>query len=310
MINARTISTSNHLRTQGLEGVALRSDLDIARISDAGAIVHAALMAAADACVPGAMTSDLDDAAAEVIAKNGADPLFLDHVGPHGDFPASTCISVEDEVVHGIPGPRRLNAGEIVSIDCGVRFNDWCADAAVTVPVGAIDSQRQELIDVTEAILGLALRMIRPGRRWSEIALALQEMTFDAGFGIVEKFCGHGIGRQLHEPPAVPCVLTRALLGRGDFTLRPGMVLAIEPILAMEAPALRSDGTASGVPTFLAEDGWTVKTLMGEVTSHFEHTIAVGRSGAYVLTAGHDSLNEASHVARIPVDIINAGSNA
>ena len=232
----------------------------------------------------------------------------LDYSGPQGDFPATTCISVEDEIVHGIPGLRTLRAGEIVSIDCGVRFNEWCADAAITVPVGVIDSQRIELLEVTEAILALAIRMIRPGRRWSEIASALQAMTFDAGFGIVEQYCGHGIGRQLHEPPAVPCVMTRSLMGRGDFTLQRGMILAIEPILALEAPALRADGTASGVPTFIGEDGWTVRTLMGEITSHFEHTIAVGPRYAEILTTNMANADMGMHPARISFDAVNTGS--
>ena len=116
--------------------------------------------------------------------------------------------------------------------------------------------------------------------------------------------------RQLHEPPAVPCVMTRSLLGRGDFTLRPGMVLAIEPILAMEGPALRAGGTASGVPTYLADDGWTVRTLMGEVTSHFEHTVAVGRGEAQILTAGQSSSHVATSAARMPLETIEAGTSA
>lgn len=310
VINAYSNLNSKRFGTRSLGGSTLRSEIEIARIHDAGQIVHAALEAARNACVPGASTIDLDEAATKVIADMGAEPLFLDHAGPHGDFPAATCISVEDEVVHGIPGTRELLAGEIVSIDCGVRLKDWCADAAITVPVGAIDADRQDLLDVTESILALAIRMIRPGRRWSEIARELQAMTFDAGYGIVEQFCGHGIGRQLHELPAVPCVLTKSLLGRGDFTLHSGMVLAIEPILAMDAPAIRADNTAAGVPTFVGDDGWTVHTLMGEITSHFEHTVAVRPQGAEILTGSPPIPCVERRSARIPNDELNTGSLA
>ena len=308
VIHIHSNLNSKLIGTKSLGGCAIRTEFEIARIRDAGEIVSAALKAARNACIPGATTAELDDAAASVIAAYGAEPLFLDHAGPCGDFPASTCISVEDEVVHGIPGLRELSAGEIVSIDCGVRFKDWCADAAITVPVGAIDSERQDLLDATESILALAIRMIRPGRRWSEIARELQAMTFDAGYGTVEEFCGHGIGKQLHEPPAVPCVLTKSLLGRGDFTLQAGMVIAIEPILAMDSPALRADDTAAGVPTYMGSDGWTVRTLMSEITSHFEHTVAVGAYGAEILTLSDPKATSTTRNARIPDHAKHSGS--
>ena len=285
----------NPLGTTRPESGILRTDLEIDGIREAGYVVHAALEAARTACVPGATTADVNQAATTVIYNAGADPLFFDQTSEAGPFPAATCTSVEDEVVHGLPGSRVLRSGEIISIDCGVRLDGWCADSAITVPVGEVDSERLELLAANEAILLHAIEMIRPGRRWSEIAGILQEMTFELGYGTVEEFSGHGIGVLLHEMPAVPCVLTRGIMGRGDFTLRPGMTMAIEPILVMEPPALRGDGTAVGVPIMLDEDGWTTRTLMGQVTSHFEHTVVVTRSGAEVLTSPEDLNFAAGH---------------
>jgi methionyl aminopeptidase len=204
-------------------------------------------------------------------------------------FPAVACVSVDDEVIHGIPGDRRLEGGEIVSIDCGARLDGWCADAAISVPVGAVAADRLELLEATRTVLDTAVDLIRPGRRWSEIARILQELALDAGYGVLDDFTGHGIGRDLHEFPAVPSHLTRGLAGRGDFTLRRGMVLAIEPILVLvgsvSGAAVRGDGTACGVPVETAADGWTVRTVDAAVAAHFEHTVAVGRSGATILTS-------------------------
>ena len=287
----------NGARPSGTPG--LRSRSDIARIREAGLVVRAALDAMAEATVPGITTAELDELAARVISDAGAEPLFLGRQGPLGEFPATTCISVEDEITHGVPGDRILRDGEIVSIDCGVRLDGWCADAAMTVPVGRIDFERRELIEANEALLWMAIRMIRPGRRWSEIAESLQTFALDSGYGIIEEFTGHGIGRQLHEAPAVPSTMTTSLQGRGDFTLRPGMVLALEPMLVMEGAALRGDGTAAGVPTFTSQDGWTVRTLMGEIVSHFEHTVVVTANGSEVLTAG-DSRSNTPEVPQIP----------
>ena len=223
----------------------------------------------------------------------GAEPLFVgqspDEAKAGQPFPAVACVSVDEEAIHGIPGDRRLEGGEIVSIDCGARLDGWCADAAITVPVGAVAADRLELLEATLTVLDTAVDLIRPGRRWSEIARILQELALDAGYGVLDDFTGHGIGRDLHEFPAVPTHLTRGLTGRGDFTLRRGMVLAIEPILVLvgsvSGAAVRGDGTACGVPVETAADGWTVRTVDAAVAAHFEHTVAVGRSGATILTA-------------------------
>lgn len=265
----------------------------MAGIAACGDVVAKALDAARSACVVGHRTSDVAAAIEDVLNVAGAEPLFVgqspEEAKAGQPFPAVACVSVDEEAIHGIPGERRLEGGEIVSIDCGARLDGWCADAAITVPVGAVAADRLELLEATRTVLDTAVDLIRPGRRWSEIARILQELALDAGYGVLDDFTGHGIGRDLHEFPAVPTHLTRGLAGRGDFTLRRGMVLAIEPILVLvgsvSGAAVRGDGTACGVPVETAADGWTVRTVDAAVAAHFEHTVAVGRSGATILTS-------------------------
>jgi methionyl aminopeptidase len=254
---------------------------------EAGHVVRAALDAAVACCVPGALTADVDRAATQVIAAAGAEALFLNYPTyvPGEGFPAATCVSVNEEIVHGVPGRRVLRAGDVVSIDCGARLHEWCADAAITVPVGEIAPDWVRLLAVTEAMLAEAIHAIRPGRRWSEIARGMQALAEGAGFGIVVEYVGHGIGRQLHEAPEVPCHARddrrnghgggRLELSERDFTLRPGMTLAIEPMLALGSPE-----------TIERPDGWTVATADGLPAAHFEQTIAVTADGADVLTDG------------------------
>jgi methionyl aminopeptidase len=272
------------------EPVALRTADEIERIGAAGRVVAQALEAARLACVPGVTTREVAAAAERVLLDEGATPVFrgrLDDVSGV-PFPAAATVSVEDVVLHGMPGDRRILDGELVSIDCAARLDGWHADAAITVEVGRVDATRARLATAVQDLLDTAIDLVRPGIRWSRIATILQEVAFDSGYGLVEGFTGHGIGRDLHESPAVPASLTAGLRGRGDFTLRPGMVLAIEPVLvaagSISGPARRADGTAAGVPLVLDEDGWSIRTLDGAVAAHAEHTIAVGRRGAVVLT--------------------------
>ncbi|MDG2020437.1 MAG: type I methionyl aminopeptidase [Phycisphaerales bacterium] len=272
--------------------IAIRSSADIEGIAACGQVVAEALEAGRRLCVPGCSTGEISSAVASVLADRNAQPLFIGLASEDNAnapaFPAAACVSVDEEVIHGIPGDRRLGGGELVKIDCGARLDGWCADAAITVPVGETASARLELIKATETVLETAVELIRPGRRWSDIARILQDLALDAGYGVLDDFTGHGIGRELHEFPAVPSHLTRGLNGRGDFTLRRGMVLAIEPILVLvgsvSGAAVRGDGTACGVPVEVAADGWTVRTVDAAVSAHFEHTVAVGRSGATILT--------------------------
>lgn len=273
--------------------IALRSAEEIDAIEVVGGIVADALEAAAAVCIPGATTTSVADAAHRVIKDRGAESLVLG-AGADSDllgldpFPAAACISVEDVVMHGMPGPRVLLDGEIVGIDVAARFNGWCADAAITTAVGQVDERRRRLVAAANDLLETAIDLVRPGVRWSSIATVMQELAIGAGYGVIEGFAGHGIGRDLHESPAVPSQLTAGLLGRADFTIRPGMVFAIEPTLVdqgpISGPALRGDGTAAGTPVAIDSDGWSIRTLDGAVAAHAEHTIAVDRRGARVLT--------------------------
>ena len=271
---------------------ALRTQSEIEKIRAAGEIVHEAIERASEACIPGAFTCDLAEVVRDSIEHAGAEALFLDYPKyvPGQGFPGVACISVNDAVIHGVPGRERLESGDVVSIDCGVRLDGWCADGSRTVAAGIMTPAHLELVQATKQMLESAISQIRPGVRWSTIAASLDSLASDAGYGVVSEYVGHGIGRHLHEAPSAPAVMTRSLGGRGDFTLRPGMVIAVEPMLVLideaSSESCRGTGKAFRVDTLTASDGWTVRTSSGAVASHFEHTIAVTRSGSDVLTAG------------------------
>jgi methionyl aminopeptidase len=272
--------------------LALRSSEDIAGIRAAGEIVAGALEAARAACAAGVTTAELDRVVHGWIRSAGAEPVFLGYRGS-GDagasvrppFPATSCISVNEELVHGVPGGRVLQAGDVVSIDAGVRFDGWCADSAITVAVGEVDRGCTRMVETAEAMLAEAILAIRPGIRWSSIARMMESIAVDAGFTIAVDFVGHGIGRELHEPPQVPCSVYASFLEGGDFTLRPGMVLAIEPMIVCEPPVRNERGELRNPGVTLAADGWTVVLDSGARSCHVEHTVAVTRDGAQVLTS-------------------------
>ena len=225
--------------------------------------------------VPGVTTAEIDAVIAEHFRQCGAQPLFMNY--PHQNngrppFPAATCTSVNEEVVHGIPNNRPLPEGAIVSVDTGCRVNGWCGDAAVTYPVGNISPAVQRLLDVTLATLDLAFELMHTKSRWSQVAREMAQFVRDNGFSTVECFVGHGIGRQMHEEPQVP---NYGNPGTG-IRLKPGLVIAIEPMLMLGDERTR-----------VLADGWTVVTADGSLAAHFEHTVAVTEHGAEVLTARH-----------------------
>jgi methionyl aminopeptidase len=271
------------LRAKDAEPIALRSATEIQAIGRAGAVVGAALNAASVLCEPGVTTAELDAAAAAVLRCAGAVSLFLNYPNRSAEFgfPASTCVSVNEEIVHGIPGERVLRGGDIVTIDCGARLDGWCADAAITVCIGHTAPVIRELADTAEGVLEAAIAMIRPGVSWSEIAAHMQLIAEDAGFGVVRRYVGHGIGRDMHEAPQVPAFLSDAFARRGDFTLQPGMVLAIEPML-----------TIGSSETAVLDDGWTVVTADGLPACHVEHTVAVTYRGGQVMTRPRAAVRE------------------
>jgi len=256
--------------------IQIKSATQLAAMAEAGEVVAGALAAAAAAVKAGISTADLDAVAAEQIRAAGATPSFL---GYHG-FPATTCVCVNNEVVHGIPSPARLlREGDVVSIDCGASVGGWHADAAVTVGVGTVTPELAALLAACEQALWQGMAAARAGARVGDISAAVARAARSAGdYGIVEDYVGHGIGSEMHMDPAVP---NTGRPGRGPV-LADGMALAIEPLLVLGRP-----GTA------LLGDGWTVVTEDGSPAAHFEHTVAITAAGPRVLTAGGGRLGRA-----------------
>jgi len=228
--------------------------------------VAAALDAAKEAVKPGVSTADLDAVAEQVIRDAGAVPSFL---GYHG-YPASTCTSVNEEVVHAIPSPHRILAeGDVITIDCGAILDGWHGDAAVTVPVGEVDPEVLRMAWVAEEAMWAGIAQVRAGNHLSDIGHAIESVAKAARYSVVREYVGHGIGTAMHEEPQVP---NYGRPGRG-LRLEEGLVLAIEPMLNEGGPETR-----------VLEDGWTVVTRDGSRSAHFEHTVAITPDGPEVLT--------------------------
>ncbi|MBU6422765.1 MAG: type I methionyl aminopeptidase [Chloroflexi bacterium] len=231
----------------------------------AGAVVAEMLARCSAAVRPGITTGELDAIGAAVIREHGATSSFLGYYG----YPATICTSVNDEIVHGIPGRRKLHEGDIVGIDVGAIVDGWHADAAVTVPVGKVKPEAARLIRVTEEALRRGIAAARPGNRLGDIGTAVQAFAEQNGYSVVRNYVGHGIGRAMHEAPQVPNYGTA---GQGR-PISPGLCIAIEPML--------NGGDAA---TRVEADGWTVRTADGSLSAHFEHTLAVTEEGPVVLT--------------------------
>ncbi|MDG3007196.1 type I methionyl aminopeptidase [Paludisphaera mucosa] len=255
--------------------IQLKSPREIALMREAGRLVNRALEAARRLAVPGATTADLDEAVAAVFREAGATPLFLGYpCSTKGKpaFPAVICSSVNEHVVHGIPNRRPLREGDVVSVDTGCRLNGWCGDSAVTLAVGEVAPDVKKLLAVTAETLDLAVRAMGRCRLWSEVAAVMEQYVKSQGFYVIEKFVGHGIGKDMHEEPQVPNFVSKALR-RNDIRLEPGVVLAVEPMVAMGTKDVRT-----------LDDGWTVETRDRRPSAHFEHTIAMTPDGPEVLT--------------------------
>jgi methionyl aminopeptidase len=246
--------------------VVLKSSQEIEKMRRAGQVVREVLELVRNHVKPGATTLDLEKAAAGRLAELGVKAAFK---GYHG-FPCVLCASVNSEVVHGIPSPKRvLKAGDIVSLDFGAVVDGYYGDAAITVPVGAIDADTERLLAVTEASLEAGIAAVRPGATLGDVGAAVQGVVEAGGFSVVRDFVGHGIGVHMHEDPQVPNFGVR---GHG-MKLRAGMVIAIEPMVN----AGKSD-------VKVLADGWTAVAADGSMSAHFEHTVAVTATGARVLT--------------------------
>lgn len=249
-------------------GVERKSARELELMRTAGRINAEALAAMAAAVRPGITTRQLDIIAEKVIRGHGAEPAFKGYPGPY-PYPFTTTVSVNEELVHGLPGPRALRDGDVVSLDCGTRYQGFYADAALTVGVGELSPLAQRLIEITEQSLYVGIRLMRPGQRTGDVAAAMQGYVEDHGFRMVRDYTSHGIGRNMHEDPEV-----RYYVKPGTGTLlQPGMTIALEPMVLV--------GTAE---TSVRPDQWTVVSANGSLACHFEHTLAVTAGEPEILT--------------------------
>ncbi len=253
--------------------ITIKSAQELQKMRIAGRINAEALAAAYAVIRPGATTADLNAAAEEVLTKYGVLSPFKHYPGPY-PYPASTCVSVNDELVHGIPNAkRRLIEGDIVSVDCGVVYEGYVGDSAFTAGVGEVSSRVQKLLEVTEQALYLGINQMRAGNRVGDISSTIQIFAEDQGFQVTREYTGHGVGQRMHEGPQVP---NYGFSGRG-MLLRQGMTIALEPMLLMNSPMTR-----------VTPDEWTVVSFDGLPTAHYEHTVAITENGPLILTVLED----------------------
>ncbi len=255
--------------------IKLKSPREIGLMREAGQLVAEALAEVRRLAVPGATTAELDAAVEAIFREREATPLFRgvpSTVKGKPPFPAVICASVNEQVVHGIPNHRPLREGDVLSVDTGCRLNGWCGDSAVTLAIGTPSPEVQKLLDVTRETLELAIRAMNRCRLWTEVAGLMQQYVRSQGMYVIEKFVGHGIGQGMHEEPQVPNFVSKALR-KNDIRLEPGIVLAIEPMVALGTKEVRTLG-----------DGWTVETKDRRPSAHFEHTVAMTVDGPQVLT--------------------------
>lgn len=248
--------------------MVLKTPDELAVMDRANTLVHDTLRLVAEAAAPGVSTKELDRLAEEHIRAGGGRPAFKGYRG----YPATLCTSVNDVIVHGIPSAdHKLRNGDVMGLDCGVVLDGFIGDAAITVPIGDMAPEAKRLLDVTRECLELAVEVVRPGNRLTDIGAVIQKHAEAAGFSVVRELVGHGIGRSMHEDPQV---YNFGPGGRGP-ELRPGLVLAIEPMV---------NAGVSGV--MFDDDGWTARTEDGKLSAHFEYSVAVTENGPWVLGVG------------------------
>ena len=245
--------------------IVLKTEQEIGYMRDAGRIVGQTLAVIKKAISPGITTQELDHIAEQFIRRAGGVPAFKGYCG----FPASICSSINEQVVHGIPGPRQLKDGDVISIDIGVKLNRYYGDAAITVPVGEVDAEILKLLSVTEQALNKGIEQAIKGNRLSDISHAVQLHAEAYGYGVVRDYVGHGIGQRMHEDPQIP---NYGPPGRGPL-LKSGMTLAIEPMINYGTPDVE-----------VLADGWTVVTVDRKISAHFEHTVAITEGEPEILT--------------------------
>lgn len=274
----------------------IKSPREIQLMREAGKIVAEALRRVRAMVKPGVKTIEVDQMVEAFYREKGVLPLFKGYPGPRVPFPAVTCLSINHEVVHGIPGPRVLKEGDLFKVDTACKLNGWCADSAITIMVGEVRPECRRLVKVALEVLEIA-RVEMPKRsRWSEVAAKMQRHAESNGFSMVEQYVGHGIGRIMHENPQVPNFVSRDSkeAKKNDFRLEEGLVLAVEPMLNMGRPEVRT-----------LSDHWTVVTADGLPSVHVEHTFALTGGGVVVVTA--DEEPEAAVIGERPVDEQSVG---
>lgn len=252
--------------------ITIKSKREFAKMAIAGATVAAVHEAVREAAEPGVSLMALEEISARIISERGCTSSFL---GYHGTYPATLCLSPNDVIVHGIPSERRLEEGDILSVDSGAIFEGFHGDAAFTMPIGAVSPEAQRLIDVTEEALWAGVRQVRKGGHLGDIGASVAAIGEANSYGVVEEYVGHGIGRQMHEEPQVP---NYGKPGQG-LRLRTGMSLCIEPMFNVGSRQTSVDA-----------DGWTVRTADGSLSAHWEHTVCLTPDGPQVFTAGEEPI--------------------
>jgi methionyl aminopeptidase len=248
--------------------IVIKNEKELALLREAGRVNALALKTVHQMIRPGVATIDLDAAAEELIRKHGGIPVFKGYPGAY-PFPATLCVSVNEELVHGFPSKRKLREGDIVSVDCGTLLEGFVGDSAFSMGVGEISAKAQHLLQVTEQALSEGIAKMRPGNRTGDVSSAIQKYVESQGFHVTREYTGHGVGRAMHEGPQVPNYGTP---GRG-VVLRPGMTIALEPMVLVGTPHTR-----------VMPDQWTVVSADGSLTAHFEHSVAVTTGEPLILT--------------------------
>lgn len=250
--------------------ITIKSRREFEKMAVAGACVAAVHRAVREAAQPGVSLLELEEISRQVLADRECTSSFLNY---HGTYPATLCLSPNDVIVHGIPGEYRLQEGDILSVDAGAIYQGFHGDAAFTMPIGEVAPEVQALVDATEEGMWAGVRAVQPGARLGDIGAAISEVGRRHGYGVVEEYLGHGIGRQMHEEPQIPNV---GEPGKG-MKLRAGMALCIEPMFNMGRRHTTVD-----------PDGWTVRTADGSLSAHWEHTVAITKDGVMIFTAGEE----------------------
>lgn len=252
--------------------ISFKTEREIYAMRKAGLLVWCAHQVVAKTIRPGLTTRELDAAMDNFFMANGAIPCFKGVPGAI-PYPAASCISINEQVVHAIPNDRKIEEGDIVSVDTGCKIDGWCGDAADTYLVGTVDRESKRLVDVTREALNIAIERLGHAKYWSDIARQMERYVKKSGFSVVEVFVGHGIGRNMHEEPQVPNYVYSSFLRHGDFPIRPGLCIAVEPMV-----------NAGTKRVCQGSDGWAILTGDGKRSAHIEHSIGILKSGPMVLT--------------------------